>query len=328
MYAHCVYCRSHLGGNEVIAVFPVGRRLAFDEARGRLWVVCARCTRWNLSPLEERWEAIDACEHAFRAAARQVGTENIGFAVLPAGLELVRVGRAGRPELAAWRYGRQLLRRRRLRRVAQTVNAVGIMTVGAPVTWPLEWYRDRRIAVHVRDEHGSRIAIRGGAARDVRLRPSDDAHGWLLAVPHEKRLVELHGAEAVRVAGVLLARLNINGAAQAQVETAVQEIERAGGCDDFFRVAAQRIAKHEAWALWRPYDHRLRKSPMELRLAIEMAAHEEAERRALEGELALLEDAWREAEEIAAIADDLLVPAGVRAALGRMRNVARTTTAG
>jgi hypothetical protein len=50
-----------------------------------------------------------------------------------------------------------------------------------------------------------------------------------------------------------------------------------------------------------------------------MAAHEETERRALEGELAPLERDWREAEEIAGIADDLLLPSGVTAALGRLR---------
>ena len=42
------------------------------------------------------------------------------------------------------------------------------------------------------------------------------------------------------------------------------------------------------------------------RLALEMAANEDAERRALRGELEQLEEAWREAEEIAAIADHLL----------------------
>ncbi|HLM66831.1 MAG TPA: hypothetical protein VK358_04845 [Longimicrobium sp.] len=40
-------------------------------------------------------------------------------------------------------------------------------------------------------------------------------------------------------------------------------------------------------------------------LALEMALHDEQERRALEGELAGLEAAWRQAEEIAAIADRL-----------------------
>jgi hypothetical protein len=24
-----------------------------------LWVVCRHCERWNLSPLEERWEAVE-----------------------------------------------------------------------------------------------------------------------------------------------------------------------------------------------------------------------------------------------------------------------------
>ena len=42
-----------------------------------------------------------------------------------------------------------------------------------------------------------------------------------------------------------------------------------------------------------------------------MALHEEAERRAMAGELDQLERAWREAEEIAAIADDLLVPRSI-----------------
>ena len=40
-------------------------------------------------------------------------------------------------------------------------------------------------------------------------------------------------------------------------------------------------------------------------LALEMSLHEEAERRAFEGELAILEAAWREAEELARVADSL-----------------------
>lgn len=53
------------------------------------------------------------------------------------------------------------------------------------------------------------------------------------------------------------------------------------------------------------------------KLALEMAANEDIERRAMAGELALLEAAWREAEEIAAIADDLLLPDFVRSRLRR-----------
>ncbi len=59
MYSTCLFCHAALGRNEVIEPFPVGRRLAFDAARGRLWVVCQKCGRWNLTPVEERWEAIE-----------------------------------------------------------------------------------------------------------------------------------------------------------------------------------------------------------------------------------------------------------------------------
>jgi hypothetical protein len=50
-----------------------------------------------------------------------------------------------------------------------------------------------------------------------------------------------------------------------------------------------------------------------------MAANEDSERRALEGELALLDRMWREAEEIAAVADDLLVSTSIRAKLQWLR---------
>jgi hypothetical protein len=47
--------------------------------------------------------------------------------------------------------------------------------------------------------------------------------------------------------------------------------------------------------------------PAANRLALEMAANEDAERRALEGELDELREQWKEAEEIAAIADEMFV---------------------
>ncbi len=64
MYATCLFCHGALGRNESIEHFPVGRRLAFDAAKGRLWVVCPRCARWNLTPLDARWEAIEEAERA------------------------------------------------------------------------------------------------------------------------------------------------------------------------------------------------------------------------------------------------------------------------
>ena len=44
------------------------------------------------------------------------------------------------------------------------------------------------------------------------------------------------------------------------------------------------------------------------RLALEIAMNEDAERQAMQGELSALEDAWRDAEEIAEIADRMFLP--------------------
>lgn len=59
--------------------------------------------------------------------------------------------------------------------------------------------------------------------------------------------------------------------------------------------------------------------PASTKLAIEMALHEEQERRALAGELLELQAAWRQAEEIANIADSLFVPEGTEEFLARHR---------
>ena len=132
MYTACLYCSKSLGSNEVIELFPVGRRLAFDGARGRLWVVCPSCQRWCLTPIDERWEAIEACERAFRSARVRASTAEISLVRLPEGLELVRVGAPLIPEMAAWRYGREFSARRR-RALALGAGALGVGAVGASV---------------------------------------------------------------------------------------------------------------------------------------------------------------------------------------------------
>ena len=103
----------------------MGRRLAFDGDRGRLWAVCPQCQRWNLAPLEERWEALEACERAYRDAKQRVSTDNIALARLADGTDLVRIGRPLLPEFAAWRYGREL-RRRAHRAIAIATATSGV----------------------------------------------------------------------------------------------------------------------------------------------------------------------------------------------------------
>ena len=50
-----------------------------------------------------------------------------------------------------------------------------------------------------------------------------------------------------------------------------------------------------------------------------MVSHEESERRAMEGDLRLLEEAWKEAEEIAGISDDMFLPEEISRQLDEMK---------
>ncbi|MEJ7813060.1 MAG: hypothetical protein WKG32_21785 [Gemmatimonadaceae bacterium] len=322
MYSTCLFCHADLGTNEAIEHFPVGRRLAFDGARGRLWVVCRKCGRWNLSPLEERWEAIEECERLFRDTRLRVSTDNIGLAKLPEGLELVRIGEPQRPEFAAWRYGGQFGRRRRttMIQVGLGLGVLGAIAAGGAAAGVgiggFGWSLYQLANVIVKGSPGkviARLPREGDEPLIVKRKHLPHLHlfagapgEWSLGVPHRKQLIQYSGEPAVRAVGTLLPQLNRFGGTKERVNSAVEMLQRQADPLHFFATAAglaQRAAKGE-----KPTIQRL---PEEVRLALEMAAHEEAERRAFEGELALLEQAWREAEEVAAIADNLFLPTSV-----------------
>src|SRR5688572_28743348 len=129
MYSTCLYCNGKLGANDMLERFPIGRRIAFDAAKGTLWVVCRSCARWNLSPIEERYEAIEDCERLYRGTYARVSTGNIGLARMRDGLEIVRIGAPLRPEFAAWRYAGEFFDRRNrswLRAGAAVAGAAGL----------------------------------------------------------------------------------------------------------------------------------------------------------------------------------------------------------
>jgi hypothetical protein len=142
--------------------------------------------------------------------------------------------------------------------------------------------------------------------------PTASPH-WLraaLAPNGGHQYVKLHGDEARRALGMVLPLINSSGAPASHVREAVREIEAAGGPELFFPAAAARVRDWGVQQTWGDTGA-IGYLPKPVRLALEMAAHEEQERRAMEGELAALEAAWREAEEIAAIADDLVLPPAV-----------------
>jgi hypothetical protein len=329
MYRICIFCSAPLGSNESLERFPVGRSLAFDGEKGRLWAVCRRCARWNLAPIEERWEAIEEAERLFHDTRTRVQRENIGLARLRDGTRLVRVGQALPGELAAWRYG-GMLRRRRGRFLAGAgvavagtaaiagslltgvVGAAAVLSAGAGAYSmamrftrpPPHWFPagtllpDRAVGVGMESLRASRLALTpsGEVSLEVPLHGND-----LAAISYEswRRGAFLLPPEAART--VLrrgMVRLNAAGAAGDLVQSAVNLLGVSGSAETFMRRAAERGTPLNDPALpgWQRGARRL---------AVEMAVHEELERDALRGELAMLEAMWREAEAIAAIADRL-----------------------
>jgi hypothetical protein len=326
MYSTCLFCHAPLGTNEAIEHFPVGRRLAFDSAKGRLWVVCRTCERWNLSPLEERWEAIEECERRFHATRMRASTDNIGLAKLSEGVELVRIGAALRPEFAAWRYGDQFGRRRR-RTMLQA--GLGLTALGAVVAGGVAagagiggfgWMiirtahliidgNPRAVVGSVPGNDGTLIDVRRTHLKRTRWRIDEHTGAPSLVIGFKRGLVTLTGEEARRQAGILIVHANRRGGNRTQVQRAVERIQEAGSAEAVVASMATKRQPPPVWTKGRDSD---REEPFgmsaERRLAFEMALHEEQERRALQGELLALEQAWRDAEEIAKIADNLLIP--------------------
>jgi hypothetical protein len=386
MYAHCIYCRSDLGNNSLIEAFPVGRRLAFDAAKGRLWVVCRTCERWNLTPLEERWEAVEDCERRFRAARKRVSTDNIGLARLDEGLELVRIGQPLRPEFAAWRYGDQFGRRRRRAIVLGTSVGVvaGAVVVGQLATGVVaaggvqilqlllngfNALQAVRVVARVPVAGSRPLTLRRTHLRRARLAPDrGEAAGWHLEVAHSRGTAVLGGPAAMNATALIMPKINGRGGSRRQVQEAVRRMELAGGPERFLRAIAQqrpenvvdtacRVANQYADKLAEitgPHslpgieapgpqpalagveglgrDSRLLHADYSraawgalqdlapaTRLAVEMAVNEDAEHAAMEGELELLEMAWRDAEEIASIADNLCLPEETEARLETLK---------
>jgi hypothetical protein len=141
---------------------------------------------------------------------------------------------------------------------------------------------------------------------------------WRYAKMRETRV--LTGDDAVRAAGALLPMLNQRGGNESQIRSAVDIVEEAGSPEQLFRRAARDLMAHDSESFGRRRKSSLKRVPLATRLALEMAAHEESERRALEGELAVLEEAWQQADEIAAIADDMFLPASVDEELARLKD--------
>ncbi len=308
----CYSCGRALPGNDVLGQFPIGRRVAYDPARGRLWAICPACARWNLARIEERWEALEELERVTRDRARLLtSTDNIGL--LRAGpLDIVRVGPAQLREEAWWRYGRELARRNRRSQGLLALDVALALTMGFPVL------RDvvRGLTFAQGAPTGVRRCARCGASLSAGALSLRKA-GWLLLETGADGDVRLRlpcpycaqreedggttwtGTDVGRIARTVLAYQNFEGAAQPTIVEASRRIETVGSPTALVREVA-------GWHL-RLADLRFPVHTTSA-LALEIAVNEEHERALLAREAVGLEEQWRKEETLAAIVDRELTP--------------------
>ena len=309
----CFFCHQPLPPNRTVERFPVGRRIAYDPWRGRLWAVCPGCARWTLAPLDSRWEALEELERLVRDRARLLAeTDTIGLLAVD-DIEIVRVGRANLREESWWRYGREYSARRRAAgKIAfrgKLFDAMLFLLIAGIPFWGLS-DRDHWISRARRREFG-RIAWRGASTcadcgylletlpfreyEDLRLQT--DAGGRLsLAFGCPRCLREaivITGVPAEHTLRRGLAFTNYEGGSESEVRAAMDLVDSVPAAEALVRDAADR--RTGLGSLGRTGA-----------LALEVALSAEVERRLLEMELRELERRWKEEEVIASIADSLL----------------------
>jgi hypothetical protein len=317
--------------------------------------VCSNCKQWNLAPIEERWEAIEACERAYRRATQRVSSDNIALARVKEGTDLVRIGQPLLSEFAAWRYGGEYIaRHQRMKRwlkAPEVLGWAGMATMGSalmggsvPTVASSAFATLTALQIGVQAVQGSRNIIPravvlstngkhwvqsvndalrsrvrraadgewtlGVFARRVRVLPRALTRGrnafiWLGSDVEEHRFA---ASRAVDVLPRLLAAAHRYGADRdvldASIDTLTTRVHHADRpsqeiMGDLLGMPELGDGRYGEYAGGRP----LAIVPPAHRFAVEMALHEEDERRLLAGELASLYARWEEAERIARIAD-------------------------
>jgi hypothetical protein len=243
------------------------------------------------------------------------------MARLPEGLELVRIGKPPRAELAAWRYVDAFRRRRQRALMAGAASVVGfaglvaggyaMIGTGTLTSILVHGYtlmRNRRVVHRIVGPYGARIDLQEGWVRDaVRWVRSGDSEPLTIDVRRAESkkapYAVLTGEAAERALRPILAHMNRYAGRPIAIQQAVRRLNAAG--DPLVSGAGGAIPLFRLNAVDR--------------LAMEMSLAEREEQKLLAGELASLMLAWREAEEIAAIADNLFLPESVTAWLRRQK---------
>lgn len=325
MFRSCAFCNAAFDGDGGPSGLGVGRRLAFDEWKGRLWVVCPRCSRWNLTPFDDRLERIEALARVASQGRIAASTDQVAL-IRWERYDFVRVGKPPRVELATWRYGERLRNRQRERLkvvVPLTIAAIGLGVAAnvaagggfGVVVWNIhraaDWFYLRIVGGRkvglaeppICAHCGAMMELRARHVQHARVVPDQQADmAVVLSCPRCRREgAQVTGDDAIQVLRQGLTYLNLSRGGRRKAEDAAREVDQVGGPDQLVRDVARR-------------ELTLRALRPERGLALEMAVDERSE--VLE-----LERQWKEAEEIADIADGTLsTPTDIEEKLRLLKN--------
>ena len=324
MFTSCAFCSGALGGDGGPSGLGVGRRFSYDGWKSRAWVICQRCNRWNLTPFDERLDTIAALDRM--AASGRVAATSDQVALIRAGpYDVVRVGKPPRVEMATWRYGERIKAREREK--AKVVVPIAIAVVGVSIAINVAAggsmgafmgqipgisnavYRgivgNRKIAIEqpICARCGRVMVLRSRHVKDARLQRTTQAGLALLVIcpscEGEGALLEGADAETALRSGLTYVNLRQSWKLKKKAAEAAQQVDAYGGPEAFLVRQAQREVKVGTYKGAEA-------------LALEMAVDEQAELRELERQ-------WHEAEEVAEIADNLLVDPAIEDALRRLK---------
>lgn len=302
---NCAFCDGRMAPGPPWAP-GAGHRLAYDPSKGRLWTVCPACGRWNITPLEDRWETLEACEEATARGGREIlRTRHLSLVRVEDG-ELIRVVDPPRPEFVDWRYGPALPEDRKAGGFLSRI----LSRLPPP---PPEGYDPyRRIFTHFREtpwvaspflEMASSLtylfsqlplaqecpschrpmALRPWEFQELRIVTQRGAEGVLGRCGFCRKEVVLPIRKARATLRLALGLVTPGQTIESEASRAAQVLEQSENLHRFLRaLASQGIS--------------LGHLPTSVRVGLIIALDEDAEAEALEAE-------WRKAEEVAAIYD-------------------------
>lgn len=327
LFTHCLLCRTPFPEGTLVEHLPVGRRVAYDPERGRLWTICEGCGGWTLAPIEARWEALVELERLVTGKGRvSLAGRTANISLFRRGSsEIVRIGGSSLEEEAFWRYGAPAARRHgkllhatpfapdRLSAGEWLLGAAHAFRVGVSgATRPMDpaairrWVRFGSVAwrgdhacgacghhIHELTFFQSRTLILRDAGGEA-LTPS---LVWACPRCRDETTGGLHleGTEAELVLRRSLAYEQEGGVSGARLRAAVELIEGGGGASGLSRILAR-------------YERYVGELPRTSSVALRILANDAREARLLDLRAREIERQWRREEELASIIDGELTP--------------------